>query len=211
MQSERNFCAMGKSLMREERQRKADVKREILNVPNIISFARLALLPLLYYLCLRNHRILFLVAFMIIMGSDTVDGYLARKLNQVTKLGQKLDMIADIPCMLSLAFFMHRLFPEVIKPNILMIKIAVGLLVIALGYSTIKFRKPVFVHNQLLRCGTLAAYFSVIAAYFIQTPYFVSLALLLIIFGFVEWLLMFFIFGEVNPDTRTIITLINKK
>ncbi|UCC96245.1 MAG: CDP-alcohol phosphatidyltransferase family protein, partial [Candidatus Omnitrophota bacterium] len=81
-----------------------------LNVPNIISFARLALLPLLYYLCLRNHRISFLIAFMIIMGSDTVDGYLARKLNQVTKLGQKLDMIADIPCMLSLAFFMHRLF-----------------------------------------------------------------------------------------------------
>jgi phosphatidylglycerophosphate synthase len=201
----------GNSLMMEERQRKADVKREILNVPNIISFSRLALLPLLYYLCLRDHRILFLVAFMIIMGSDTVDGYLARKLNQVTKLGQKLDMIADIPCMLSLAFFMHRLFPEVIKPNILMIKIAVGLLLIALGYSTIKFKKPVFVHNQLLRCGTLTAYFSVIAAYFIQTPYLVTLALLLIIFGLIEWLLMFFIFGEVNPDTRTIITLINKK
>jgi len=197
--------------MMDERQRRADVKREILNVPNIISFSRLALLPLLYYLCLSGHRILFLIAFMIIMGSDTVDGYLARKLDQVTKLGQKLDMIADIPCMLSLAFFMYRLFPEVIEPNILMIKIAVGLLVIALGYSTIKFKKPVFVHNQLLRSGTLTAYLSVIAAYFIETPYFVSLALLLIIFGFVEWLLMFFMFGEVNPDTRTIITLINKK
>ncbi|UCC95910.1 MAG: CDP-alcohol phosphatidyltransferase family protein, partial [Candidatus Omnitrophota bacterium] len=85
--------------MMDERQRRADVRREILSIPNIISFSRLALLPLLYYLCLSNHRILFLVAFMIVMGSDTVDGYLARKLNQVTKLGQKLDMIADIPCM----------------------------------------------------------------------------------------------------------------
>ncbi|UCC96160.1 MAG: CDP-alcohol phosphatidyltransferase family protein, partial [Candidatus Omnitrophota bacterium] len=74
--------------MMHERQRRADVKREILNVPNIISFSRLALLPLLYYLCLSGHRILFLIAFMIIMGSDTVDGYLARKLDQVTKLGQ---------------------------------------------------------------------------------------------------------------------------
>ena len=73
------------SLMSED-ERKADVKREILNIPNIISFSRLALLPLLYYLCLSNHRLLFLIAFMIIMGSDTVDGYLARKLNQVTKL-----------------------------------------------------------------------------------------------------------------------------
>ena len=197
--------------MKEEKERRADVKREIVNIPNIISFSRLVLLPLLYYLCLSNRRILFLIAFMIIMGTDAVDGYLARKLNQVTRLGQKLDMIADIPCMLSLAFFMHRLFPELIKPNIILIKIAVVLLVAALGYSTIKFRKPIFVHNQLLRCGTLTAYFSVIAAYFIETPYFVSLALLLMIFGFVEWLLMFVMFGEVNPDTRTIVTLINRK
>jgi cardiolipin synthase len=72
------------------------VSGRILTVPNLISFARLAGVPLFLYLFLVAERYGWAVTVLAIGGtSDWIDGYLARRLGQVSRLGELLDPLAD--------------------------------------------------------------------------------------------------------------------
>ena len=61
-----------------------------LTIPNIITFIRIFLIPLILYLLFSDDsKIVLLAGFLFIISSisDFFDGYLARALNQTTKLG----------------------------------------------------------------------------------------------------------------------------
>lgn len=66
------------------------------NVPNTISFIRLALIPWFLWLVLVDENYGWAGVLLGVIGAtDWIDGYLARKLNQVTELGKVLDPVAD--------------------------------------------------------------------------------------------------------------------
>lgn len=68
----------------------------ILTIPNLISFARLLGVPLFLYLLLGPHADGAALVVLAIGGtSDWVDGYVARRLHQVSRLGELLDPAAD--------------------------------------------------------------------------------------------------------------------
>jgi cardiolipin synthase len=70
--------------------------RRVLTVPNLISFTRLLGVPLFLYLFLVPHAYAAAVVVLVVGGtSDWVDGYLARRLGQVSRLGELLDPAAD--------------------------------------------------------------------------------------------------------------------
>jgi cardiolipin synthase len=70
--------------------------RRVWTVPNLISFARLLGVPLFLYLFLGAHAEVAAVVVLAIGGSsDWIDGYLARRLHQVSRLGELLDPAAD--------------------------------------------------------------------------------------------------------------------
>src|SRR5256885_5136665 len=92
----------------------AQVSRRVLTVPNLISFARLAGVPLFLYLFLGPHAYAAAVVVLALGGtSDWVDGYLARRLRQVSRLGQLLDPLADRLYILAtlVAFTVGRVVP----------------------------------------------------------------------------------------------------
>lgn len=65
-------------------------------VPNLLSFARLLGVPLFLWLVLGPHRDgLALIVLMISGVTDYLDGWLARKLDQTSPLGEILDPVAD--------------------------------------------------------------------------------------------------------------------
>lgn len=84
---------MVKFVMNQEYSPKA--MNRVLTVPNLISFLRICSIPYLAWLITKNHMILALVVLAISAFSDCIDGYIARRWNQVSKLGQILDPIAD--------------------------------------------------------------------------------------------------------------------
>ncbi|WP_088240859.1 CDP-diacylglycerol--glycerol-3-phosphate 3-phosphatidyltransferase [Calothrix rhizosoleniae] len=69
-----------------------------MTIPNWITFSRLLGIPFLLY-GLYNPTIqtrwICLVIFLIAAGTDWLDGYLARKLNQISELGKFLDPLVD--------------------------------------------------------------------------------------------------------------------
>jgi cardiolipin synthase len=74
----------------------AQASGRVLTVPNAVSLVRLLGVPLFLYLFLGPHEYGWAVAVLAIGGtSDWVDGYLARRLRQVSRLGELLDPFAD--------------------------------------------------------------------------------------------------------------------
>jgi CDP-diacylglycerol--glycerol-3-phosphate 3-phosphatidyltransferase/cardiolipin synthase len=75
----------------------------ILNVPNLVTLSRIVLIPLLigiFYLpegmLTREHQNIIATAIFILAGiTDWLDGYLARRLNQMSAFGAFLDPVAD--------------------------------------------------------------------------------------------------------------------
>ncbi|WP_013320752.1 CDP-diacylglycerol--glycerol-3-phosphate 3-phosphatidyltransferase [Gloeothece verrucosa] len=69
-----------------------------MNLPNWITFSRLLGIPFIVYLLhdpTPNHRLIGVIIFLIAAATDWLDGYLARKLNQITELGKFLDPLVD--------------------------------------------------------------------------------------------------------------------
>jgi len=69
-----------------------------MNLPTWITISRLFGLPFIFYLLeypTPTSRWLGMTIFLIVAITDWLDGYLARKLNQVTDLGKFLDPLVD--------------------------------------------------------------------------------------------------------------------
>jgi cardiolipin synthase len=72
------------------------VSDRILTVPNVVSLLRLAGIPVFWWALLVADDVALAAWLMFAIGwTDWVDGYLARRLNQVSKLGKILDPVAD--------------------------------------------------------------------------------------------------------------------
>jgi cardiolipin synthase (CMP-forming) len=68
----------------------------ILTVPNVLSFSRIALIPLFCWLAANEETRLWGIAlFALVVSTDWVDGYVARRTGQVSELGRILDPVAD--------------------------------------------------------------------------------------------------------------------
>ena len=69
--------------------------KTIWNVPNRLSLARLLLSILVFVFLPLGYYWLALVGFVIAAGTDWIDGWWARKFDQVTQLGRILDPFCD--------------------------------------------------------------------------------------------------------------------
>ncbi len=72
-----------------------EVSDRILTVPNLLSFARLLILPFVYWELASGRLARGLLVGVIFGATDWLDGYVARRFNQVTRLGQLLDPLSD--------------------------------------------------------------------------------------------------------------------
>jgi cardiolipin synthase (CMP-forming) len=68
----------------------------IWTIPNLLSLARIGLLVVFCWLLFRDHeRVAATVVLMVTGTTDFLDGFVARRLHQVTTLGKVLDPTAD--------------------------------------------------------------------------------------------------------------------
>jgi cardiolipin synthase len=71
------------------------VSSRIFTIPNVLTFVRLALVPVFLVLIIVGEDVLALVVLVVSSATDFLDGVLARRLDQVSRLGQLLDPAAD--------------------------------------------------------------------------------------------------------------------
>lgn len=72
-----------------------EVSSRVLTLPNILSLARILLVPVFLLLLIEGRDAAALVVLVISSATDFLDGFLARRLHQISRLGQLLDPAAD--------------------------------------------------------------------------------------------------------------------
>lgn len=66
-----------------------------MTIANYVTLSRIVLIPLVIIVLLLGMNGLGAILFLILSFSDAVDGYIARRFNQVSDLGKFLDPLAD--------------------------------------------------------------------------------------------------------------------
>lgn len=97
------------------------LKKDNFNIPNMLSFIRIIIIIpfVLYFL---NDDYLFAALMLVLSGvSDMFDGIIARKLNQITKLGKILDPVADKLTLTAVIICMGVKFPEIVPLVVILI------------------------------------------------------------------------------------------
>lgn len=92
-----------------------EVSTKILTIPNLLTFLRIALIPVFAMLMIYGHEGWALVAFTVAGVSDGIDGFVARRLDQESELGTIIDPIAD-KLLMTTAFIILSI-PAVFGPN----------------------------------------------------------------------------------------------
>lgn len=100
-------------------------KKEIFNIPNIMGYVRILLIPVFVVLYFNKLYSWAMVALAVNIMTDFFDGIVARKFNQITELGKFIDPLADkltqAAVVVTLAFTHPLLWPvfviEFIKEN----------------------------------------------------------------------------------------------
>jgi CDP-diacylglycerol--glycerol-3-phosphate 3-phosphatidyltransferase len=75
-----------------------EIGQDSLNLPNFLTLVRILLIPVFVVIFLAptpDRSLLAAVVFTVAAVTDLLDGYIARRTGQVTKLGKLLDPIAD--------------------------------------------------------------------------------------------------------------------
>lgn len=73
-------------------------KNEIINLPNVLTAIRILMTPAIliaFFSEAKDKRVFSLCLFLLAGATDCLDGFFARKLKKITKLGMILDPIAD--------------------------------------------------------------------------------------------------------------------
>lgn len=71
-------------------------KNKILTVPNVLSFFRLCLIPIIVWLYISKEDYFWTLMVLLLSGlTDVVDGIIARKCNMISDFGKAFDPIAD--------------------------------------------------------------------------------------------------------------------
>ena len=186
------------------------MKKEYVNIPNALSLSRLIFLPLLFVFAIYDMRMQFFIGYMLLGATDMFDGWVARTFNMKTEFGKAMDSVADIPFYLASAWFLYKLFPEFLTPNASLLKVFLVLFVLSFIVSGILCKKPIMMHTFLLKLNGILVYFLILISHFTDTTLLVTLILVIYLIGFVEEIIIFIKYGEVDPDTPTIFALVKK-
>lgn len=154
------------------------MKRENLNIPNLLSFYRIVSFPFVLYLAISQKENLFVLFLMINLFTDILDGFIARRFNMQTEFGARLDSIADIGTYILAIIGIFLFKAEEFKPHLLSFYFFLFLFLSSNLLSILKFNRLPSLHLYSWKIGG-----------YIQGFFF----FILFVFDFYTWLYYFMI------------------
>lgn len=109
--------------------------------PNQLTAARLLLIPVLWFLALSSQSLYLGIGIAITFLTDVLDGFVARRTNQVSDFGAKFDSLADNILAPSAIIWLFMLQPELITNHSRGLLVAISLYTSSIMVGLLKFRR----------------------------------------------------------------------
>lgn len=162
-------------------------KSNWLTIPNLFSIARIVSVPILIYISLINKPNLFLILATISLTTDAIDGYLARKLNQITNLGTTLDSVGDMMMYFTMPLCGWILWPEMIIQEIIYIIFVMIAFFVPMIAGLIKFGRMPSYHTWLAKTSTMFISAATLIWFIWEYPILFRLAVILQVLVMIEY------------------------
>ncbi len=108
-------------------------KKQILTIPNMLSFFRLALIPLIVWLYVFQKSPEWTIVVLFVSGAtDIIDGFIARHFNMTSDFGKAIDPLADKLTQIAVLFCLLTRFPLILLPIVIMLVKEIGSFVLRL-------------------------------------------------------------------------------
>lgn len=116
-------------------------------LPNVMSMFRILAGPVMLW-CAREERpTIFLIVFGLALVSDSIDGFLARRLHATSELGARLDSYGDFVIVLFLPLSVYMLWPEIILREGFFIAAALISYFVPTVVGLVKYRRTASYHT----------------------------------------------------------------
>lgn len=140
------------------RERLMFLSEQMKLLPNQLTAARIALLPILWIFAFLKLPVVLGIGLIISFATDVLDGYAARRLGQVSAFGSKFDSLADNLLIPSGLVWLWMLKPEVYRDHGLIWIISITLYFASLLVGALKFRRFANLHLHSKRYGSVLMY-----------------------------------------------------
>jgi cardiolipin synthase (CMP-forming) len=145
----------------------AVIPHRLVTVPNLLSLLRIALTPVLLGLIWSADMQGFFWTLAVAFGTDILDGFLARRLGQVTALGASLDGIGDI-CAVTAAFLgVGFFFPAAARQFGALFAAGFVLFIALQVICFVRYRQPGVLHTWLDKASGVVGSIAILSFFWV--------------------------------------------
>lgn len=182
-------------------------------IPNQLTAARLVLIPVMWVLAFLKMPVPIGIGLALSFITDALDGYIARKLNQVSEFGSKFDSLADNLLLPSALVWLWLFRPEVYREHLVIGIFAILLYFSSLFLGLIKFHRFANLHLKLSRVTAVFLYLFMSHALIAPaySPVLFYTALVLFIISSTETFLLQIICPEVNEHMGSLLLVLKNR
>lgn len=182
-----------------------------INIPDALSLSRILAAPFLLVASYYGSENLFFILFSLMLISDVLDGYLARKLHQCSRVGSALDSIGDYLTYLSVPFATWWLWPEIIKEESSYIAAVITLFMLPGIFGFIKFRQMITYHTWMSKIMAVFMSMSIVMLLFVKEPLLFHIAVFVLVLEALENILITLVLKKPQTNVRSLWHVLRQK
>ena len=174
-----------------------------MTIPNIISTFRIVAAPVMWWLLYTGNQEAFVWLLTAAFFSDSIDGIIARKLHQVSKLGSVLDSYGDSLTILSGIAGIIRFHYELVTEYNVIFFTVISLHIMQLLLSLWRYGKPSSFHTWSAKLAALGiGLFILITLHFEFVHWLFIFSMVLLIIDALEESILVFLLPEWKTDIK---------
>lgn len=179
-------------------------REEIINLPNLVSFIRILMAPVLFYFALTQQPYWFIGVLLFAEFTDVLDGFLARTLNQITEMGSRLDSWGDFVIYSTIAVCAWILWPDILQRESLYFIIIVLSFTLPALIGFIKFHRFTSYHTWSVKLAVVITIVSYILLFsgLLDWPF--RVAALFCLYAAIEEIAITLLINHEHVDIRTV-------
>ena len=189
------------------------MKNLLKTIPNQLTFARLALIPVLWLFAWLKLPAYIGIGMLASSITDILDGHIARRLNQASEFGGRFDALADNIQFPSALIWLWLFQPAIYLDNAMICVLSIALYFSSLLLGAIKFKQFANLHLYSTKAAALTMYLfiphALIVGHYSQPLFYLATALFLV--SSIESLLLQLISSEFNDHMGALLLVLYRR